>query len=165
MDQIEQRVRETVEASDAEYEFVPCDAALADTVAFCEAYGYSPEDSANCILVATKEDVPRVVACVVLATTRLDVNGVVRRRLGARKISFAPADMTQNVTGMALGGVTPFGLPPDFPVWVDARVMDRERIVLGGGSRTMKVVGSPALLHTVGAEIVDDLAKPAPEAG
>lgn len=147
-------------------EVVDCDPALADTAAFCEAYGYAMEDSANAILVAGKADPPVHAVCVVLATTKLDVNKAVRHRLGTRKASFAPAADTTAITGMAIGGVTPIGLPPGLPIWVDARVMDRERIVVGGGSRAAKVVGPPALLLALdGAEVVDGLAiEPAPPA-
>lgn len=140
-------------------EVVDCDPAHADTAAFCEAYGYALEDSANAILVVGKADPPLHAVCVVLATTKLDVNKAVRRRLGTRKASFAPAAETTAITGMAIGGVTPIGLPPGLPLWVDARVMDRERIVVGGGSRAAKVVGPPSLLLLLdGAEVVEDLA-------
>jgi prolyl-tRNA editing enzyme YbaK/EbsC (Cys-tRNA(Pro) deacylase) len=155
----EAAVHAALAGSPVPWELVPCDPALADTAAFCEAYGYAPEDSANTIIVAGRADPPRFVACVVLATCRLDVNGVVRRRLGVRKASFASADQTRDLTGMAIGGVTAVGLPRGLPLWVDARVMDRERIVLGGGSRHCKLLASPQLLTTVsGAEVVADLA-------
>jgi prolyl-tRNA editing enzyme YbaK/EbsC (Cys-tRNA(Pro) deacylase) len=152
------------------HEVVPCDPALADTADFCAAYGYDLADSANAILVVGKADPRSYVVCVVLADSRLDVNGVVRRRLGARKASFASADETRELTGMEIGGVTPFGLPPAMPIWVDGRVMARERIVLGGGSRDRKVVGPPELLTALpGAEVVPGLAKvselPPPAAG
>ena len=88
------------------YELFPCDPALADTAAFCAAYGFDPEDSANTILVIGKSDPPRYAACVVLAPNRLDVNRVVRDRLGTRKASFAASDSTQEITGMEIGGVT-----------------------------------------------------------
>lgn len=155
---IETRVRAAAAATAIPHEVVPCDPALADTAAFCEAYGYAMEDSANCVVVKGKADPPVFVACIVLANTRLDVNGVVRRRLGTRKASFAPAPEVEELTGMTIGGVTPFGLPQDFPIWVDARVMTRERIVLGGGSRACKVIGPPVLLTAIGAEVVSDLA-------
>jgi prolyl-tRNA editing enzyme YbaK/EbsC (Cys-tRNA(Pro) deacylase) len=100
------------------------------------------------------------VACVVLATTRLDVNGVVRRRIGTRKASFAGADEVQELTDMSIGGVTPPGLPAGVALWVDARVMERERIVLGGGSRACKILAPPALLTALGGEAVADLAVP-----
>jgi prolyl-tRNA editing enzyme YbaK/EbsC (Cys-tRNA(Pro) deacylase) len=141
------------------YELFPCDPALADTAAFCAAYGFPLEDSANTILVAGKSDPPRYAACVVLAPHRLDVNRAVRNRLGTRKASFAPADATREITGMEIGGVTVFGLPSDLPILVDARVMQRERIVLGGGSRSWKVIAPPAILEVLpGVSVVDGLA-------
>ena len=141
------------------YELFPCDPALADTAAFCSAYGFDPDDSANTIVVAGKAELRRYAACVVLAPHRLDVNRVVRAHLGTRKASFAGAEETKSLTSMEIGGVTPFGLPPDLPVWVDAAVMTRERIVLGGGSRRWKVIAPPAILLTIPqVEVVDGLA-------
>jgi prolyl-tRNA editing enzyme YbaK/EbsC (Cys-tRNA(Pro) deacylase) len=141
------------------YALFACDPALADTAAFCAAYGFAPEDSANTILVIGKGDVPRYAACVVLAPYRLDVNRTVRERLGTRKASFAPAEATRDITGMEIGGVTVFGLPPDLPIWVDARVLERDRIVLGGGSRSWKVLAAPAILLSLpGVEVVTGLA-------
>ena len=145
-----------------DYELFACDPALADTAAFCAAYGFDPADSANTIVVIGKGSPPVYAACVVLATHRLDVNRVVRGRLG-RKSSFASPEEAAALTGMAIGGVTAFGLPADLPLWVDAAVMDRERIVLGGGSRSWKVLAPPSILRTLpNVEIVDGLANPAP---
>ena len=143
------------------YEIVACDPDLADTTAFCEAYGYRLDQSANAIVVVGKSD-PRVyVACLVLATTRLDVNGVVRRRLGVKKASFASADETRELTGMEIGGVTPYGLPSGLPLWIDARIMDVGDVIVGGGSRDRKLLVPPqSLAALTGAEVVDDLAKP-----
>ena len=163
MDAIEATVRQTVAALGIDHEVVDCDPALADTADFVEAYGYSMEDSANTIVVVGKGDPPVYAACVVLAHTRLDVNKVVRKRLGVKKASFAPPEVTAELTGMAIGGVTPFALPAGLPLWIDARVMERRRIVLGGGSRSCKVVGPPELLTALpGAEVVEELAKPPP---
>ena len=159
-DPAELSVREQLDELGIEHEIVPCDPELADTAAFCAAYGYAPEDSANTIVVVGKSTPPAYAACVVLATTRLDVNGAVRRRLGARKASFATADETKSHTGMLIGGVTAFGLPPGLPVCVVATVMGRERIILGGGSRSCKLLVAPdALLKIPGVEVVDQLAK------
>lgn len=143
------------------YEMFACDPALADTVAFCAAYGFAMEDAANTIVVIGKSDPPRYAACVVLATHRLDVNRTVKARLGTRRASFASPDETRALTGMAIGGVTAFGLPAGLPLWVDAAVMDRQRIVLGGGSRSWKVIGPPSILLTLpGVEVVGGLASP-----
>jgi prolyl-tRNA editing enzyme YbaK/EbsC (Cys-tRNA(Pro) deacylase) len=155
---IEAAVLRAAESTGVPFELVPCDPELADTAAFCDAYGYAMEDSANCVVVIGKSQPPVLAACVVLATTRLDVNGIVRRRLGTRKASFAPADDVVTATGMAIGGVTPLALPEGLPLWVDGRVMERERIVLGAGSRFAKVLAPPAILTALGAEVVADLA-------
>lgn len=143
------------------YQVVPCDPALADTAEFCAAYGYGLDRSANAIVVVGKSE-PRVyAACLVLATTRLDVNGVVRRRLGARKASFASAEETVELTGMQIGGVTPYGLPAGLALWIDGRIMGCEQIIVGGGSRDRKLLVPPASLAALpGAEVVDGLATP-----
>ena len=148
------------------YELFPCDPALADTAQFCAAYGFALDESANTIVVVGKSE-PRVyAACVVLAPHRLDVNRTVRNRLGTRKASFAAADETRDLTGMEIGGVTPFGLPPDLPIWVDGAVMDRPRVVLGGGSRNWKVIASPSILLALpNVAVVEGLAALPPAAG
>src|SRR4051794_1668016 len=159
----DRRALEASLAGRGEYELFPCDPALADTAAFCAAYGFSPEDSANTIVVVGKSNPPVYAACVVLSTHRLDVNRTVRERLGTRKASFASADETRELTGMEIGGVTAFGLPADLPIWVDAAVMDRTRIVLGGGSRSWKVIAPPSILESIpNVEIVAGLAAPRP---
>ncbi|HYM82559.1 MAG TPA: YbaK/EbsC family protein [Candidatus Dormibacteraeota bacterium] len=144
------------------YELFPCDPALADTAAFCAAYGFALEDSANTIVVVGKGTPPLYAACVVLATHRLDVNRTVKARFG-RKSSFASPEETRDVTGHEIGGVTVFGLPSGLPIWVDPAVMARGTIVLGGGSRRWKVIAPPSILVTLpNAEIVEGLANPAP---
>jgi len=161
---IEQRVRETVEALGVEFEFLDCDPELADTAAFCEHYGYELNDSANTIVVASKRPPGRHAACVVLADTRLDVNKRVRGLMEVKKLSFAPPDVTAEVTGMIMGGVTVFGLPRELPLYVDSRVMDKEWVIVGGGSRSLKIKVPPAALTAVGGIPVEDLANPIPTA-
>jgi prolyl-tRNA editing enzyme YbaK/EbsC (Cys-tRNA(Pro) deacylase) len=153
---------DTLDATGVPYEIVACDPDLADTAQFCEAYGFSPNDSANTILVIGKSDPPVYAACVVLASTRLDVNKAVRKRFGVKKASFANADDTVRITGMQIGGVTPVGLPDGVPIWVDSNVMERDRIILGGGSRDRKILAPPALLTELGGESIVDLARIAP---
>ena len=125
------QLTELLAVTGVESEIFECDPDLADTAQFCEAYGFSLEESANTILVIGKSEPPVCAACIVLAHTRLDVNKVVRKRLGVKKASFANGEATVELTGMEIGGVTPFGLPGDLALWVDSRVMACERIVLG----------------------------------
>ena len=157
--------RDALEAALAglgEHELFACDPALADTAAFCAAYGFAPGDSANTIIVVGKGTPPVYAACVVLATHRLDVNRTVKGRFG-RKSSFAAPEETRALTGHEIGGVTAFGLPGGLPIWVDAAVMQRKRIVLGGGSRSWKVIAPPSiLLGLPGVEVVEGLANAAP---
>lgn len=145
-----------------EYEVMPCDPSLADTAAFCEAYGVDPAESANTILVASRRPLGVNAACVVLATHRLDVNRAVRSALDVKKLSFASADLTVELTAMEIGGVTPFGLPGSMRVLVDHDVLDRSSIVLGGGNRTSKLRLDPSLLLTLpSVEVIEGLAAPA----
>jgi prolyl-tRNA editing enzyme YbaK/EbsC (Cys-tRNA(Pro) deacylase) len=138
----------------------PIDPDLADTAAFCERYGVLLEDSANCVVIAGRRgDTVTYAACVVLATTRADVNGVVRRRLGAKKASFAPMDDAVSLSGMEYGGITPIGLPEGWPVLVDRAVLDRDVVVIGSGLRRSKIaLPSGALAELAGAEVIDGLA-------
>lgn len=156
---IEARVRERLAALDVDHEVMPCDPDFADTAAFCARYGVSPEQSANTIVVAARKEPGVACACVALATCRLDVNHAVCDLLGVRKASFAAADQTQALTGMMIGGVTPFGLPESLPLYIDARVMEQESVVIGGGSRSMKIRLAPSgLLRLPGAQVVEGLA-------
>lgn len=153
------RVIAHLDAIGEPYEILPCDPALADTAAFCAAYGIPPEQSANAILVASRRPVGEAVVCVVLATNRLDVNGEIRRRLGVKKASFAPAEETAAATGMEIGGVTPFGLPDQLRVWIDQRVMDPPWVIVGAGTREAKIKVAPSIFDRLeNASIIDGLA-------
>ena len=144
-----------------EREVIPCDPEYADTAAFCERYGYSLEQSANTILVAGKGEPKAFCACVVTADRRLDVNGTVRRRMGVRKASFASAEETVAVTGMMIGGVTPFGLPDGVPIYIDAVVMEQPWVIVGGGDRSSKLKLEPSELAALpNAEVVENLSQP-----
>lgn len=158
-DAIEARVRERLDALDAAYEVIACDPELADTAAFCAHYGYPLESSANTIVVAARREPGVACACVVLATGKLDVNHKVCELLGVRKASFATAEQTRDLTGMMIGGVTPFGLPDGLPLFIDAHVMERESVIIGGGSRSMKLQVAPrALALLPSARTIDGLA-------
>ena len=161
MTALQDRVRAALEQSGVSFEIIDCDPNLADTAAFCAHYDYSPDISANAILVKTKTAEPRFALCMVLASARLNVNSTVRKKFPARKVSFASRDETKKLTGMEIGGVTPIALPEDLPLWVDAAVMECDRIILGGGGRDTKVIVDPAYFRaTPNTEIVVDLATP-----
>ncbi|WP_336205945.1 YbaK/EbsC family protein [Nonomuraea sp. LPB2021202275-12-8] len=120
---------------------------LADTAAFCERYGVALDASANCVVVAAKRGGEvRYAACMVLATMRVDVNGVVRKHLDGRKASFAPMAEAVELTGMEYGGITPLGLPDDWPVLVDTHVARHPEVVIGSGVRRSKLAVSGAAL-------------------
>src|SRR5438067_12632924 len=140
-------------------EVIPCDPDFADTAAFCKKYGYALDVSANTILVASRNVEPKVfAACVVTADRRLDVNGTVRRLMGVRKASFASGEDTVALTGMMIGGVTPFGLPEGVAIYIDAVVMEKEWVIVGGGDRSSKLKLAPSELAALpGAQVVAGL--------
>lgn len=137
------------------------DPALADTVAFCAEYAVGLSESANCVIVAgRREGQTRLAACMILATTRADVNGLVKRELNVRKASFAPMDQAVELTGMEYGGITPVGLPADWPVYVDAVVAATDRVVIGSGVRHSKLTLPGAMLASLpGAAVLADLGR------
>jgi prolyl-tRNA editing enzyme YbaK/EbsC (Cys-tRNA(Pro) deacylase) len=137
------------------------DPELADTVAFCEAYGVRLDESANCVVVSGKRSgETRMAACLVLATTRADINNVVRKRLDVRKVSFAAMDIAVAETGMEYGGITPVGLPAGWPILIDSAVVAAPRVLIGSGVRRSKlVVPGPALVDLPGAEVIEGLGK------
>ncbi len=143
------------------FEVIRIDPQYADTAAFCAHYGYPEEYSANTIVVATKKEPKQFACCVVLATTSLDVNRAVRKHLGVKKLSFASVSDMQRLTGMLVGGVTPFSLPDGCPVLVDSRVMDCPWILMGTGGRDSKIKTTPDVFTRLpAAEVVPDLANP-----
>lgn len=144
-----------------DHEIIKIDPDFADTAQFCEKYGYPPERSANTILVASKKGPEQYCACVVLASTQLDVNKRVRKLMGVRRVSFASAEQTKDVTGMMIGGVTPFGLPQDVPIYVDEGIDGLDYVILGSGSRSSKVKMSGGEFSKIpGAQFISELAVP-----
>jgi prolyl-tRNA editing enzyme YbaK/EbsC (Cys-tRNA(Pro) deacylase) len=139
----------------------PIDPELADTAAFCQRYGVALAESANCVVIAGKRDGEvRYLACVVLATTRADVNGLARKRLDVRKASFAPMDDAVAATAMEYGGITPIGLPPGWPVLIDAAVAAAPSVVIGSGLRRSKLrLPGSVLAGLPGIEVVDGLGR------
>jgi prolyl-tRNA editing enzyme YbaK/EbsC (Cys-tRNA(Pro) deacylase) len=159
LDEAEQATVTAAERVGVPFEVIRCDPAYADTAAFCAQYGYPVERAANTIVVASKKEPKQYGACVVLATTRLDVNHAVRDLLGVNKVSFASAEEMNALTGMKVGGVTAFGLPEGLPLYVDARVMDLDWIILGIGGRNGKIRISPQVFHRMaGVKVVEGLA-------
>ena len=153
------KIREFLESIKLEFEIMDCDPKFADTNVFCKEYGVNLEDSVNAILVKTKTGELKYAVCALLATTKLDINKVIRKKLGARKVSFATIEETAKLTEMDIGGVTPLTLPSTLPLWVDSRVMQRNSIVLGGGNRSSKIKISPKIFQqTLNTEIVEGLA-------
>ena len=159
---VERRVVEVLDGLGVPYTLQPIDPAFADTAAYCERYGVPLERAANTIVVASKKEPRQFAACVVKATTRLDVNHAVRRLLDTNRVSFASADETRALTGMLIGGVTVFALPADLPIYVDEQVMAHDWIILGSGSRSSKIRVAPEVLCRLpGSRIVSGLASSA----
>lgn len=155
---VDARVRAMLDGLGVPYEVHEIAPEFADTAQYCARYGMPLEQSANTIVVASKKEPRQYAACVVKATTRLDVNHAVRRLLGASKVSFASAEETRDLTGMMIGGVTVFALPPTLPIYVCERLMALPRVILGGGSRSTKIHISPEVFRRLpGATIVGDL--------
>jgi prolyl-tRNA editing enzyme YbaK/EbsC (Cys-tRNA(Pro) deacylase) len=159
MEILDPRVRAAIGSLGVTCEILPCDPDFADTAAFCARYGIPPAESANTIVVASRKEPKKYAACLVLATTRLDVNRKVSELLGVRKLSFASGEETVALTGMMVGGVTLFGLPEGWPVYIDSRVAALRSVVVGGGNRSSKLRLPPAeLLRIPGAAIIEGLA-------
>ena len=154
-------VQRAMLSNDVVYEVLPCDPDLADTAAFCAHYGFAIEQAANTILVASKKVAPpKYAACVLLGTTRLDVNKKVSELLAVKRLSFADEETTKDLTGMMIGGVTAFGIG-DLPIYVDSAVMEQVRVVMGGGNRSSKLLLNPnELTKLPNVVVVEGLAKP-----
>lgn len=160
-DDIEQRVLAALDGTGVPYEVVECHPDYADTFPFSEKYGYPVAMSANTIIVASKQEPKQYVACVVLATTRVDANNTAKRWMGVLKVSFAGPEETAALTGMMIGGVTPLALPPDVPLLVDPAVLQKDEVIIGGGSRSMKIKVSPKVFEQLpNTHVVDGLSMP-----
>ncbi len=159
VDLLPAKVTAALQSTGMPFRVVECDPDYADTFPYCEKYGVPLEDAANTILVASKRPKGKMAACVLLATTRLDVNHRVKQVMGVSRLSFASAEKTREVTGMEIGGVNPFGLGGDLPLLIDAAVMERPEVLLGAGVRTAKIFAHPRLLERLpNASVVEGLA-------
>lgn len=152
-------LHEKVQAAIAKYQLVveamSCDPELADTAAFCEHYGFKPGETCNTIITVGKGTPPKLACCVILASCKLDVNKVVCKLLNLKKCSFAGADLTLESTGMEIGGVTAVGIE-NMPFFVDQAVMTNEKVVLGGGNRSSKLLLNPSELKKLPDLLVVD---------
>jgi prolyl-tRNA editing enzyme YbaK/EbsC (Cys-tRNA(Pro) deacylase) len=158
---LHERVRESLETHGiTEQEVLACESALADTAEFCRHYNISADEACNAILVALKTTPRRYVACLVRADTKLDVNRKVSELTGVKRLSFASSDETAELTGMLIGGVTIPGLPADMPIYIDQRVMEQPRIIIGGGNRSSKIRLAPGELLKLPNASVADVAVP-----
>jgi prolyl-tRNA editing enzyme YbaK/EbsC (Cys-tRNA(Pro) deacylase) len=158
--QVHPKVREALGRWQIEHEVIPCDAKYADTADFCATYGYPLHTSGNSILVASTRGPKCYALGVVRATHRLDVNHTMRRLMGVPRASFAKAEETMDVTGMAIGGVTPFGLPDDLTIYLDEGLRDLEYVILGAGTRWAKIKVHPHQLEKIpNARFQPDLAQ------
>lgn len=159
------RVRGVLDGLGMPYEIMAIDPDYADTAQFCAKYGIPLDQSANTIIVVSKKEPREYCACLVLATTRLDVNRAVKKLMNASRVSFARADETKALTGMLIGGVTVFALPDGLPIYVDERVMAPDWIIVGGGGRSTKVKLAPGALRRLpNVTVVPGLAGDVPPA-
>lgn len=154
------RVRESLDSAGIDYEPLACEPHLADTAEFCAHYGISPEEACNAILVVLKTEPRRYVACLVRADTKLDVNRKVSAITGVKRMSFASSEETADLTGMLIGGVSIAGLPADMPLYIDQRVMEQPRVIIGGGNRHSKARLAPSELLKLPNASVADVAIP-----
>ena len=136
------------------HEIIEIDPDFADTAAFCEKYNYPVENSGNTIIVASKKEPKSFVACLVLASYKLDVNKTVRKLMEVSKVSFASAEDTKNLTGMMIGGVTIFGLPDNLSIYLDDKLFQLDYLIVGSGSRSTKVKINPEELKKIPNSIV-----------
>ena len=160
MNDLDPTVQSELDALAIPHEVLPCNPDWADTDVFCANYGIPRDNAANTILVAAKTEPRTYVACLVTATMKLDVNHKISKLIGIKRLSFASAEETREVTGQLIGGVTVFGLPDSVPLYIDERVMEREYIIVGGGTRSTKIKLAPEHLTRLQRASVADIAVP-----
>ena len=159
--EIDSRVKVVLDELETPFDIIECDPAFADTAAFCERYGYRLEECVNTILIASKRGERRYSACLIKGSERLDVNKTVRKLMGASRVSFASTEETVDLTGMMVGGITPFALPVSIHIYVDLRVMALDKVILGSGIRSSKIMIPPKVLNVLpNTRIVDGLSVP-----
>jgi prolyl-tRNA editing enzyme YbaK/EbsC (Cys-tRNA(Pro) deacylase) len=160
MSELDPGVRRALDELNIPYEVLPCNPEWADTDVFCANYGIPRENAANTILVASKTEPRQYIACLVTATMKLDVNHKISKLIGIKRLSFASAEETKELTGQLIGGVTVFGLPDSVLLYIDERVMERDYIIVGGGNRSTKIRLAPEHLRALSHATVSDIAVP-----
>ena len=158
---IEAKIEKFLNDIGIKYEIMPCDPQLADTEDFCNYYNIPKSNSGNTLIIASKKDPIIYSACLVTAEYKLDVNKTVRKLMGVRRLSFASAEQTVEVTGMIIGGVTPIALPSHINIYIDKNIENLNYIILGGGSRSQKIkIDINSLAKIPNAEFVEGLGIP-----
>jgi prolyl-tRNA editing enzyme YbaK/EbsC (Cys-tRNA(Pro) deacylase) len=147
--ELDPSVRRAADALGVRYEVLECNPEWADTDVFCANYNIPRDHAANAILIASKSEPKQYAVCLVLATTKIDVNHAVSKLMGIKRLSFAPAEETKAVTGQAIGGVTVFALPAAIPLYIDSRIMTKDYVIVGGGNRSTKIKLAPAELSRI----------------
>jgi prolyl-tRNA editing enzyme YbaK/EbsC (Cys-tRNA(Pro) deacylase) len=160
MNELDPTVQRELDALAIPHEVLDCNPEWADTDVFCANYGIPRENAANTILVAAKTEPRQYFACLVTATMKLDVNHKISKLIGIKRLSFASAEETKELTGQLIGGVTVFGLPDSVPLYIDAQVMERDYIIVGGGNRSTKIKLAPEYLTRLQRATVADIAVP-----
>jgi len=157
---LDHKVKTALDAQGMTYEVLACDPLLADTAEFCAHYGIPPQNACNTIIVVIKTEPRRYVACLVNATSKLDVNKKVSAIVGTKKLSFAASEETAELTDQMIGGVTLLALPADWPVYIDERIMSLDYAILGGGNRSSKIKLAPEELRKIANAQVADIGVP-----
>ena len=158
MSELDPNVQQAVDALGVHCEVLECNPEWADTDVFCANYNIPRDHAANAILIASKSEPKQYAVCLVLATTKIDVNHAVSKLMGIKRLSFAPAEETKVVTGQAIGGVTVFALPPAIPLYIDNRIMEKDYVIVGGGNRSTKIKLAPSELRKIPQAITADIA-------
>jgi prolyl-tRNA editing enzyme YbaK/EbsC (Cys-tRNA(Pro) deacylase) len=155
---LDEKIKAALDANGMTYEVLACDPLLADTAQFCEHYGIPPENACNTIIVVVKTEPRRYVACLVNATSKLDVNKKLAAIIGTKKLSFAASEETAELTNQMIGGVTLLALPAEWPVYIDEKIMSLDYAILGGGNRSSKIRIAPVELRKIPNAVVMDIA-------
>jgi len=160
LSELDPSVQRAADSLGTRYEVLDCNPEWADTDVFCSNYNIPRDHAANAILIVSKSEPKQYAVCLVLATTKIDVNHAVSKLMGVKRLSFAPAEETKAVTGQAIGGVTVFGLPDAIPLYIDSRITEKDYVIVGGGNRSTKIKIPPAELRKIPNATVAEIAVP-----